>query len=156
MPQIYVKNFRIGQDAIDLNGHVNNQEYLRWMEEIAIEHSSAQGWPMERYLASGASWWVRSHSIEYLRPARLGDEIAIYTWVTAMEGRASPRRTLFVRASGRRQILARAETVWAFVDIETGRSAPVSDEVRTAFEAVESEDEVYEAAGLPQSARRSG
>jgi acyl-CoA thioester hydrolase len=152
MPRIYVKRFRVGEGVIDLNGHVNNQEYLRWMEEIAIEHSSAQGWPMERYLAAGASWWVRSHSIEYLRPAHLADEIAIYTWVTAMEGRTSPRRTLFVREDDRRRLLARAETVWAFVDPKTRRGMPVFEEVRAAFEPVESEDEVFKAAGLRKGA----
>ena len=56
MPRIYIKQLSIGEAAIDAHRHVNNQEYLRWMEEIAIEHSTAQGWPMERYLKSGASW----------------------------------------------------------------------------------------------------
>ena len=101
---LHAKNIRqatpSGADAIDIHGHVNNQEYLRWMEEIAIEHSTAQGWPMERYLNSGASWYVRSHFIEYLRPALLGDEIAVCTWVAAMTERESPRRTLFLRNGG--------------------------------------------------------
>jgi acyl-CoA thioester hydrolase len=154
MPRIYVKRFRVGEASIDAHGHVNNQDYLRWMEEIAIEHSSAQGWTMERYLTSGASWFVRSHFIEYLRPALLGDEIAAYTWVTAMEGRTSPRRTLFVRIADRRQILAKAETVWAFVDIKTGRSIAVSDEVRSAFEIVNSEDEALREAEVARGASR--
>jgi acyl-CoA thioester hydrolase len=154
MPGIYVKQFRVSEAAIDAHGHVNNQEYLRWLEEIAIEHSSAQGWTMERYLASGASWFVRSHFIEYLRPALSGDEIVAYTWVTAMEGRTSPRRTLFVRNADRPQVLAQAETVWAFVDFKTGRSMPVTEEVRSAFEIVASEDEVLRAAGLPSKASR--
>ena len=154
MPEkFYVKQFRVGEDAIDGHGHVNNQEYLRWMEEIAIEHTTAQGWPMERYLTGGISWYVRSHFIEYLRPALLGDEIAIYTWVAAMTERDSPRRTLFLRNAKRRQILARAETLWTFVDIQRGRSIPIPDEVRSAFEIVDSEDEVLRAAGLLPDAR---
>ena len=87
MPRIYVKQLLVDADSTDVHGHVNNQEYLRWMEEIAIEHSSAQGWPMERYLNSGASWYVSSHFIEYLQQAMLGDEITVYTWVAAMTER---------------------------------------------------------------------
>ncbi len=96
MPRICVKQLSVGENAIDAHGHVNNQDYLRWMEEIAIEHSTAQGWPMERYLKSGASWFVRSHSIEYLRPALLwrrrdrGLHLGI-----GDGGPKSPRRTLF-------------------------------------------------------------
>ncbi|MGO9171046.1 MAG: acyl-CoA thioesterase [Rhodomicrobium sp.] len=152
MPRIHVKQLRVGEDAIDLHGHVNNQEYLRWMEEVAIEHSSAQGWPMERYLDSGVSWYVRSHFIEYLRPAQLGDEITVCTWVAAMTERESPRRTLFLRNASRRQILARAETRWTFVDIRRGRAIPIPDKVRSAFEIVESEDEALRQAGwLPDA-----
>jgi acyl-CoA thioester hydrolase len=39
------------------------------MQDIAIEHSAAAGWPMARYVELGAGWVVRSHFIEYLRPA---------------------------------------------------------------------------------------
>jgi acyl-CoA thioester hydrolase len=153
MPGIYIKQFQVGREAIDIHGHVNNQEYLRWMEEIAIEHSTAQGWPMERYLTAGMSWYVRSHFIEYLRPVLLGDEIAALTWVAAMTERESPRRTLFLRNAGRRQILARAETKWTFVDIRRGRSVPIPAEVRAAFEIVESEDEALREAGSLLDAR---
>jgi len=148
MPRIYTKHFCVGADAIDLHGHVNNQEYLRWMEEIAIEHSAAQGWPMPRYLDAGASWYVRSHTIEYLRPAVLNDEIAVYTWIAGLSERQSPRRTLFVRGGERRQILVKAETMWTFVNLATGRSIPIRDDVRAAFDIVESEDEVLREAGL--------
>ncbi len=153
MPRIHIKRFQVGREAIDIHGHVNNQEYLRWMEEIAIEHSTAQGWPMERYLNSGVSWYVRSHFIEYLRPALLGDEIGVLTWVAAMTERELPRRTLFLRNAGRRQILARAETQWTFVDIRRGRSVPIPGEVRAAFEIVESEEEALRAAGSLLDAR---
>lgn len=148
MPRIYKKDILVGDEAIDAHRHVNNQEFLRWMEEVAIEHSSAQGWPMQRYLDAGASWYVRSHTIEYLRPAMPRDEIAVFTWIAGLGERTSPRRTVFVRRGERPHILARAETLWTFVNLATGRSIPIHENVRSAFEVVESEDEVFEAAGL--------
>ena len=141
MPEIYIKHLTVDEDAIDIHQHVNNQEYLRWMQEIAIEHSSAQGWPMARYLASGSSWYVKSHFIDYLRPGLLGDDIIACTWVSGMTERGSPRRTLFLRAHDQ-QILARAETQWIFVSLRNGRPVIIPDELRGAFAIVESEDEV--------------
>ena len=79
MPAVHIKSLRVSEEAIDIHNHVNNQEYLRWMQEIAIEHSCLQGWPMARYLEQGASWYVKSHLIEYLRPALLGEDILICT-----------------------------------------------------------------------------
>ena len=146
MPAIFFKSLSIGSEAIDVHGHVNNQEYLRWMQEVAIEHSAAQGWPMARYLEEGASWYVRSHLIEYLRPAMLGDVIRVATWVAGMERRNSLRRTLFLREADH-AVVARAETRWIFVDLKNGRPLPIPDYLRSAFEVVDSEQVVLHAAG---------
>ena len=139
MPAVHSKILRVAEDAIDIHGHVNNQEYLRWMQEIAIEHSSLQGWPMDRYLELGASWFVKSHFIEYLRPALLGEDILACTWVEDMNSRTSLRRTLFLRMSDR-QVLARAATQWVFVRLGNGRPASIPPELRTAFILLDSED----------------
>lgn len=116
------------------------------MQEIAIEHSTAQGWPLERYLQLGASWYVKSHFIEYLRPAMLGDTIVMLTWVSAMNERSSPRQTLFLRESDRR-VLARAETQWTFVSLKNGRPQRIPEEVGTAFEIVASEEDALRELG---------
>ena len=57
-PRVHLERFAVGSDAIDANRHVNNKEYLHWMEAIAIAHSAACGWPLERYVASGTSWFA--------------------------------------------------------------------------------------------------
>lgn len=108
------------------------------MQEIAIEHSSALGWPMERYLQTGASWYVKSHFIDYVRPAVLGDTLIACTWVGGMSERSSPRHTLFLRERDR-QIVARAETQWIFVSLKSGRPQVIPDAVRHAFPIISSE-----------------
>ena len=138
MPAVHIKSLRVSEEAIDIHNHVNNQEYLRWMQELAIEHSTALGWPLERYLESGASWYVKTHFIDYLRPALLGDTLLACTWVSAMDERSSPRHTLFLRESDR-QIVARAETLWIYVSLKTGRPLRIADDVRAAFPLVASE-----------------
>jgi acyl-CoA thioester hydrolase len=138
VPEVHTRRITVGVDSIDAHRHVNNQEYLRWMQELAIEHSTALGWPFERYVASGASWYVKSHFIDYLRPAQLGDTLLACTWVSAMNERSSPRHTLFLRESDR-QIVARAETLWIYVSLKTGRPLRIADDVRAAFPLVASE-----------------
>lgn len=141
MPRIHRRSLCVGEDAIDVHRHVNNQEYLRWMQEVAIEHSTLQGWSMERYLDSGASWYVRSHFVEYLRPALLGDELLVCTWVAEMAARNSLRRTVFLRPADH-ALVARAETRWIFVDLKAGRPLTIPPEVRAAFEILAEESAV--------------
>lgn len=139
MPRVYSHRFLVPDDAIDVNRHVNNLAYLRWMQDVATAHSEAQGWPLERYLAAGAGWFVRSHTIEYLRPAFAGDELAVHTWVAGMATRSSPRRYRFVRTADGESV-ARAETLWVFVDFASGRPVRIPDAVAVSFPVVADDD----------------
>jgi acyl-CoA thioester hydrolase len=140
MPGVFTKTFTVAKEAIDLNNHVNNLVYLSWMQEVAIQHSDAQGWPMSRYLKTGGGWVVRSHFIKYSHPGLLGDEISIATWVSGASQRSSLRKYLFWRERDQK-IIAEAETRWVFVDIKTGRPCLIPQEVRSAFEIVSEDTE---------------
>jgi len=145
--RFYVKRFVIPESAMDGQGHVNNLAYVAWMRDVAIEHSAAASWPMERYRAIGAGWVVRSHFVEYLRPGVAGQRMAVYTWVPEFSQRSTPRRYLFVRENDT-VLLARAETRWVFVDLATGRRRSLPDELLASFQAVPDDAEVRRAAGL--------
>jgi acyl-CoA thioester hydrolase len=141
MPRIFVQRFTVGAEAIDVNGHVNNLAYLRWMQDGAIAHSAAQGWPLERYREAKAGWVVRSHFIEYLHPAFIGEMLSLLTWVTGFRKHSSPRKFLFWRERDG-QVLVQAETLWVFVDATTGRPATIPPELSSAFEVVPPEENV--------------
>lgn len=125
--------------AIDANGHVNNVEYVRWMQEAAISHADASGCTAATQ-AAGASWVVRTHHVEYLRPAWEGEALLIVTWVATAERVRSRRGYLFYR-EGERELLARGETEWVFIDAETGRPKSIPTEVAGCFTLRESEPE---------------
>jgi acyl-CoA thioester hydrolase len=139
MSRIFSHNLTVTDESIDEFGHVNNQRYIAWMQDVATAHSAANGWPMERYLATGAAWVVRSHLIEYLRPAFAGDAIEIFTWAASLELREVSRRYLFRRVNDR-QTLARAETKWVYVDVKSGRPKRVPEQLLASFEAVPDDD----------------
>lgn len=148
MPRVLIREFVVPDDTIDANGHVSNLAYLRWMQDIAIEHSAAQGWPIERYQQSGTGWVVRSHSIEYLAPSFAGDRLTMLTWVTGFARHVSPRRYLFWRARDR-QVIAKSETLWVFVNARTGRPERVPPDVAGAFEIVPPDEDVLALVDLP-------
>ena len=43
MMEIYQYSFKVGPESIDILRHVNNREYLRWMELAAMKHASLLG-----------------------------------------------------------------------------------------------------------------
>lgn len=139
MPRIHTRRIAVADGDIDANDHVNNLAYLRWMQEAATEHSTARGWPLERYRELGAGWFVRSHFIEYLRPSHRGDVLLLHTWVAEMRAGSCRRRFLF-RREDEAPVVARAQTHWAFVDLATGRPSRIAGEVASSFAIVPDED----------------
>jgi acyl-CoA thioester hydrolase len=128
----FTKTFSIPEDAVDELGHVSNLKYIAWMQDIAIEHSAAEGWPVERYLQSGAVWVVRSHFVTYRRPAFQGENITLQTWVAEMKQRSSLRKYLVLRTNDQ-SVLVEAETNWVYIDRQSGRPVRIPDDLRAAF-----------------------
>lgn len=135
MPAVFEYQHQVTSDEIDGVGHVNNIEYLRWLQHAAIAHSSAQGWPTKAYHELGQGWVVKSHYIEYLVPAFLGDEITVRTWISDMKRVTSMRRYEILRRNDGKQ-LALAKTNWAFVNFSTLQPCRAPMSVTSAFEIV--------------------
>jgi YbgC/YbaW family acyl-CoA thioester hydrolase len=131
MTQPYVYELEVPASAIDDNSHVNNVEYLRWMQDAATAHSDAAGCT-EATRAAGATWVVRSHHVEYLRPAFAGERIEVRTWVADFRRAFSLRKYEVVR-QGDGVVLARGETNWAFVDAASGRPRSIPEQVQVLF-----------------------
>jgi acyl-CoA thioester hydrolase len=125
---------RVSGQEIDELGHAGNTQYVRWMQEAAVAHSSANGWPPERYQAYGSVWMVRSHQITYLKPAFEGDDIIIKTWVENMR-RVTSLRIYEIRGE-EGTILARAETDWVFVNVTRQMPTRIPPEVADCFVVV--------------------
>ena len=129
----------VAASDIDENQHANNLCYLRWMNEAAIAHSSANGWTAQRYIELGASWFSRKHTIEYLAPSLEGDKLVVRTGVSDWKGVRSTRNYRFVRIRDDK-VVAVAETLWVFVNLSTGKPTRTPAEVTDAFVVVDPEE----------------
>jgi acyl-CoA thioester hydrolase len=132
MSQVYPYRLTVPHDAVDVNNHVNNVEYLRWMQTAALLHSDKQGCTRAT-VAAGATWVVRSHYIEYLRPAFAGQDVVVLTWVSNFRRVRSLRKYKIVRLPDR-EVLVEGETDWVFVDMATGRLRFIPQHIIDCFE----------------------
>ncbi len=139
MPPVFEHHHTVTEAEIDRLGHANNLEFLRWMLDAAVAHSTAQGWPADAYERLGAGFVVRSHQIKYLQSAYAGDELAIITWVAEFKRMSSVRRYKVVRRRDA-ALLASAATEWAFVDMNTRTLVRIPPELAAAFEIVSDGD----------------
>jgi acyl-CoA thioester hydrolase len=139
MIPIYRHDVKVTADMVDENGHVNNVVYIQWMQDSAINHARRSG--CTQVVSSlGATWVVRTHHVEYLRPAFAGDTITLLTWVANFQKVRSLRKYKLIRASDK-AVIAQAETDWVFVDAKTGKPRAIPDDVKRTLPAVGKEAE---------------
>ena len=131
---VYSYEFVIPKSAFDQNGHVNNVMYVQWMQDAAVRHYEAMGGTGPTQ-AIGATWVVRSHMVEYLKPAFEGERVKVLTWVANLRRVRSLRRYHFVRAVDE-GLLVRGETDWVFVDANSGSPRAIPAEVARMFRLV--------------------
>ncbi len=163
MTNIFAYPHTVTAEEIDEQGHANNVVYVAWMQAAAIAHSATLGWTAQRYLELGMGWVARRHTIEYIRPAYEGDEIVVQTHVADMKRATSTRLYRIIRrgpGSGQvhvfgqpvsaecvvtpkngpvpcrladGELLAKAETHWAFISYATGKPTRIPAEISNAF-----------------------
>jgi len=130
MPLTYNRTFRVRHYECDAYGHVNNANYLRYMQETAFDASTAVGYAPARYADMGRRWLARQTEVEYIRPLRYGDTVQVKTWVESFRRVMVHRRYEF-HCNG--ELCATAYTDWAFLDIQTGKPVSIPHEMVIAF-----------------------
>jgi acyl-CoA thioester hydrolase len=124
-----VFNVPLSIDAadIDLNGHVNNVVYVRWLQEAGTAHWRAH-FPDD--LGGRWSWVVLRHEIDYRRALRAGDMVSARTWVGEPRGVRFDRYVLIEGPDG---VAAQGHTEWALVEAATQRPHRIPAEILAAF-----------------------
>lgn len=132
MPAIHHQTFKVRYYECDAYGHLNNTNYLRWMQEAAFGASTAVGYSIKKYDEIGHLWLVRETDIEYITPVAYEDEVEIKTWVMDLR-RSRSRRAYEFTNKRTSQLAARASTDWVYLNAETLRPAMIPEEMQRAF-----------------------
>ncbi len=104
---------RVRSYECDQYGHVNNANYLNYLEFGRWEYLREAKFPYDEALADGYGIYVARIEIDYRRPAFPDDELVIETW-PIKKGAVSG--TLQQRILRGEEVLADAKVSWAFVD----------------------------------------
>ena len=113
--QTHTKHIQVKSPHLDRLNHVNNTQYVRWVEMMAEEH-----WEKLKYkTVFYEDYWVMvEHHIQYKKQAFLNDNITVITWPLEPEGIKQPRIVEFRKGE---EILAISKTYWVLIDHNTNK-----------------------------------
>ena len=118
---------RVQPADIDFMGHVNNANYLTWVQEAVLAHwrSIAPPKAVAEHL-----WVALKHEITYRRPAFLDDEVIATVVLERIHGTRAFYDTIIRRGE---DVLAEVKSSWCCVYAETLRPARIAREVAARF-----------------------
>jgi YbgC/YbaW family acyl-CoA thioester hydrolase len=103
----------------DAGGVVHNISYLRWIETARSQLAESLGWSLVD-MTAGSCPVVARTEIDYLKPAKLGDEVIVKTELFALE-----RVRFFISYEIRKKsdglLFSKAKQTMVPVDLKTGR-----------------------------------
>ncbi len=118
---------RVVSGDIDFMGHVNNANYLTWVQEAVLAHwrSIAPPQAVAEHL-----WIALKHEITYRRPAFLDDDVVATVVLERVQGARAFYDTVIKRGE---DVLAEVKSSWCCVAADTLRPARIAREVAAKF-----------------------
>lgn len=104
---------------IDINGHVSNLVYLRWMEDARNLMLEAVGLPLGSIKHLPFTPVLAETEIKYIKPLAIGDCIRLELWLSKLSRVAATMEFNFIRGESER--VARATQRGLFLDLSTER-----------------------------------
>lgn len=133
-PDPHILKVRVLPEHIDVMQHTNNVVYLRWLEDIAWDHSRHLGLDEAAYQRLGYGMAARRHELDYLMATRLGEEIWLGTWILHTDKVVIRRAYQFVRPADGKTVF-RGRTQWVCIDIKEGRPRRLPPEFQAAYQS---------------------
>ncbi|NCN85188.1 MAG: acyl-CoA thioesterase [Sphingomonadales bacterium] len=127
MGQQHQHSIAIAASDIDFMGHVNNANYLTWVQDAVVAHWQKFA-PSE---AVAAHLWVAiKHEITYRKPAFLDDDVIAEVLLEKVHGARAFYSTIIKRGE---EVLAEVQSSWCCVDADTLRPTRLAKDIVARF-----------------------
>lgn len=128
---MFEKKIRVRGYHLDVYNHVNHARYLEFLEEARWSYLE-QKHPVEWFVKKGIGFVIVSININYKRAAVLNDLLNIQTKLKKT-GTKSIVVEQVITLDGTETIVADAEITFVLVDLRTGTSLPLDEELLALF-----------------------
>ncbi len=127
--QTFSKTLKITAEHLDELQHVNNVQYVLWVNEIAKAHWFQNA---TQDLLNNFYWVMINHMIDYKSSAFINENLVLKTYVTKAEG-VSSTRIVEIHNSETDKLIMKSETTWCLMNTNTKRPARISRELANLF-----------------------
>jgi len=125
--KVHTQKIIVNKNEIDALNHVNNVVYLQWVNDVSEAHWKKLS---TNNIQSKYIWVAVRHEIDYVKPAFLGEEITLKTYIDTLKGVKSVRKVEIYRND---ELLAKSLTTWVLLDAKTQKITRIPNEIFHLF-----------------------
>lgn len=133
MPEKLCLSIKVRNYHIDSYGHVNNAQYLNYLEDARTDFFDELGFSLPSLRARGLQIFITNVNLRYRQPAKLGDTLLVYGWLGELASR---------RATWQHQVLNQQTSelvLTASVSgmfLNDGRLASIPQDIRAVMQRI--------------------
>ena len=127
----YSRNYDIPYFLINQDRKLRTTALMQFLEDMAIRHSESCGVGLDYYQQNGRAWVLKKWDVEIVDYPLFNRQVTITTVPTSFRSFFGYRK--FEATDEQGTLLARAGSLWVFVDTRKKRPTPVTDEVISAY-----------------------
>lgn len=125
---------RVNFEDCDPFSHLNNANYLNYFLNAREEQLRTSDILniFDHAEKTGRGWAIMGHNIRYLKPARLGEELEIWSRMLATDSFTNLVEFIMINCE-KRLLKSIMHTQFAYIDIKSGRPTAPDDEIKNLF-----------------------
>lgn len=124
---MYTQHFRIRFSEIDKSGRLSMDGLLRLFQDVGYLHAQDRDLGVEFTEKTRRTWYLLSWQIHKINMPLAGEEIVIDSAIYDMSGSLAKKSIIMKDRDG--NVLACGDTMWAYVDIDTGLPAEMDEDL---------------------------
>lgn len=131
----YTSELQVRPDDLDLFRHVHSSKYLDYVLAARFDQMErCYGMSMQTFLDRGLGWVVKVSHLEYKRPLGMAEKFRVTTWIEDLRGSDAEVRFEINKTNPEKSACV-GWCVFTLVALDTGRPAPLPEDVRKKYAA---------------------
>ena len=132
---MYKMNGRVRYSECGIDNKIKLPAIINYFQDCTTENSETIGVGHDYLVDRKRAWILNSWQVEIMRRPHVGESIEVGTWATGFKGVFGPRDFCMKTPEG--EEIARAHSLWVYIDTESGRPVKPTEEEIAVYEVGE-------------------
>lgn len=132
---MYKMDVRVRYSECGTDNKMRISAIINYFQDCTTQNSEEIGVGHDYLVEKNRAWILNSWQVEIARRPKVGESIEVGTWATGFKGVFGPRDFYMTTSEG--EELARAHSLWVYIDTETGRPIKPTEEEIAVYEVGE-------------------